>query len=144
MFTKASKYAIKALIYMSFFKDNPLQNITQISKATKIPEQFLGKIFQQLAKNKILMSKKGINGGFKFLKSPDEITFYQVIKIIDGEDVFNECVLGFTCDNYPEYKEKCYFHAKLDPLIANLKTILSETTIANYSSSISLFDLENV
>lgn len=137
MLSKASKYAIRALVYMSTIENNPLMNIHQIADKLDIPEQFLGKILQLLAKRKVLYSQKGINGGFKFLKQPSEITFLEVVEIIDGLESFDNCLLGMKfCKLNPEVANQCYFHDKLDPLLLQLKNILSETTIENYISNL--------
>jgi len=137
MLSKASKYAIRALVYMNTIEENPLMNIHQIAEKLNIPEQFLGKILQLLAKKKILYSQKGINGGFKFLKQPDEITFLEIVEIIDGLESFDNCLIGMKfCKLNPEIANMCYFHDKIDPILTQLKEILANTTISNYTKNL--------
>ena len=93
MLSITSKYAVRALIYLGIFAEKGEKiGIKKISSDLKIPSPFLGKILQCRVKNKILFSTKGPNGGFGLGKSSEDITLYDIIKTIDGEDFFTNCL----------------------------------------------------
>jgi len=69
LFTKASEYALLSLILISQ-KSSPV-DVDTISNELKISKSFLAKILQNLAKDGVLKSFKGANGGFAFKYKKD-------------------------------------------------------------------------
>jgi Rrf2 family protein len=67
LLTKKSEYAMLALVLIAK-KDTP-QNTDELSAQLNISKSFLAKILQKLAKNGILESYKGFNGGFLLKKN---------------------------------------------------------------------------
>lgn len=78
LFTKASEYALLSLIYISQ-KDTPV-DVDTMSIELGISKSFLAKILQNLAKEKILISFKGANGGFLLANAPENISIKQIIE----------------------------------------------------------------
>jgi Rrf2 family transcriptional regulator, iron-sulfur cluster assembly transcription factor len=103
MLSNASKYAIRAVVYLALNEKKGMKiGIKQIAKELGIPTPFLSKILQNLAKHKLLSSTKGPHGGFGFDKSPYDIKLMDIVEIIDGLENFNSCILGLkecTKDN---------------------------------------------
>jgi Rrf2 family protein len=83
LITRASEYAILSLIVLSK-ADTPIDSET-LSKQLSIPKSFLAKILQSLAKNGILKSYKGVNGGFTLLKNPKDINMLDVMSAVEGK-----------------------------------------------------------
>jgi Rrf2 family protein len=138
MLTNTCKYAIRALIYIALYGKDKRLNIKDIAKGLDVPEPFLGKIMQILSKHKILASQRGIRGGFVFNKDPHEVTFYEIIKIIDGDDIFHQCILGVRiCTMSPEYAENCPFHIKLDPIQEKLLHVFKNNSIGDFADQLS-------
>ena len=69
--SRDTDYAVRALVYMAVVskKKNSVITVDEIARKEDLPERFLRRILQRLAKNKILSSYKGKQGGFSFLKS---------------------------------------------------------------------------
>ena len=140
MLSNTCKYGIRALIFLALQDSDKLTNIKYIAKELDIPEPFLGKIMQNLVKAKILESHRGINGGFRFKKSPNKITFLEIIDIFDGLDFFSTCVLGLRiCSKSELHANDCPFKLKIDPLRDKFYTIFEQTTIADFVNNVSDF-----
>ncbi|HBH84019.1 MAG: hypothetical protein A2X05_09330 [Bacteroidetes bacterium GWE2_41_25] len=112
MLSNSCRYGIRAIIYLAGKKPaNHKTGIKQIGSDLDLPAPFLGKILQQLAKQKILKSLKGPNGGFSMLKDPNTVTLYDVVVAIDGEDTFTNCVIhNGTCRCIDRTKKPCTIH----------------------------------
>src|SRR5512147_2219729 len=94
MLSNTSRYAIRAMIYLAIHTDDKRKvGIKKISDELEIPSPFLGKIMQTLAKQKVLISTKGPNGGFSIAEKYRNISLYDIIKIIDGDDLFDRCLI---------------------------------------------------
>lgn len=96
LFSKSCEYAIQALLYLAHreHEGQPVL-LRDISDSLRIPHHFLNKVLQQLTREGILVSLRGVSGGFSFGRLGSEITLGDVVKAIDGEQFLNECVLGF-------------------------------------------------
>ena len=127
LITKASEYAILSLILLSS-SDTPKDSDT-LSRDLFISKSFLAKILQQLAKNGILKSYKGVNGGFLLAKSPDNISILSVIKSVEGKtpSVF-EC--SSSKEDCPSDKaEICSVWPVLNRLQVNIDNFLENLTL---------------
>ena len=103
MITKKSKYAIKALIYLSKKKSNEPVLIEEISVEENIPKKFLEAILLDLRKAGYLGSKKGKGGGYYLIKAPEKITMAEVMRLFDGAIALVPCV----AHKYYEPCEEC-------------------------------------
>ena len=112
MLSNSCRYGIRAIIYLSGKKTSGEKiGIRQISSDLDLPTPFLGKILQQLAKQKVLKSMKGPHGGFSMLKDPKTITLYDIVVAIDGEDTFTDCVMhNGPCRCVDRTKNPCPIH----------------------------------
>lgn len=78
LFTKASEYALFAMIYLA--KSEGAKDVDLIANDLGITKPFLAKILQNLAKNGILKSFKGANGGFMLANKPENISVSSIIE----------------------------------------------------------------
>ena len=76
LLTKKSEYALLSLI--SIARSNSAKNVDELSKELRIPKSFLAKIMQNLAKNDIVISQRGVNGGFILAKPYDQLTIFSI------------------------------------------------------------------
>lgn len=95
LFTKATEYALLSLIYMAT-KGNAV-DVDTISNELEIPKSFLAKILQNMAKDQILNSYKGANGGFVLAKEPSQLSLKDII-----ESAEKRTTSVFECSNSRE------------------------------------------
>lgn len=106
MLSGKCKYAIRAVIYLAA-NDKDRIGGPEIAKALGTPEAFTVKVLQELAKNDILCSFKGPNGGFSISEDQKKIPVIKVVEIIDGLDFFTSCGIGLSsCSE----TKPCPFH----------------------------------
>ena len=97
--TRQSEYAIKTILELS---KNYGESISakEISVRQDVPEFFLKKTVQVLARAGMVQTQRGANGGVKLLVKPQDITVADVIKVIEGNLALNVCLAeGSTCPN---------------------------------------------
>ncbi len=132
------KYGIRAVIYLAL-KENKKNKtgIKKIAKDLDIPTPFLGKILQNLVRHKILSSTKGPHGGFGLGKKSEEIKLMDVVKIIDGEDIFNTCLINLkSCSTESHEKSPCPLHKKFKPIRDQIVELFNNQTIAELAEDI--------
>ncbi|MDX9726702.1 MAG: Rrf2 family transcriptional regulator [Bacteroidales bacterium] len=132
MLSSSSRYAIRALLYLAGREqEKGSTGIREISSALGLPAPFLAKILQQLAKNKILSSVKGPNGGFSMQRKPESLTLYEIVKIIDGDDVFKNCLIhDGSCSEVKRSKKVCTVHEEYSVIRREINTLFRNTTLA--------------
>lgn len=85
--------------------------IKEVAREVEANEHTTGKILQLLAKEGVIHSVKGPNGGFS-IGPGKPLYFMDVVRIIDGEQFFTRCGLGLKacserrpCPIHHQYKE---------------------------------------
>jgi len=129
LITRASEYAILSLIVLSK-ADSPMDSET-LSRELSISKSFLAKILQALAKNSILKSFKGVNGGFSLNKTPSEINMLEIMSIVEGKSpaVF-DC--STSINHCPSDKaDICSIWPFLHKLQGKIDTFLADLTLAD-------------
>lgn len=138
------KYAIRASIYLALNeKEDEKIGIKTIAKDLDIPTPFLGKILQNLVRHKIMVSTKGPHGGFGLAKDSHDITLLEIIRVIDGMDIFNECLIGLkSCREYGHDVVPCPIHGYFRPISNQLYELFNEQTIGKLKDRIEAADGE--
>lgn len=135
MFSKACEYGIRATIYIA--NQSKLQrrvSLKDIAEAIDSPEAFTAKILQQLARNGIISSLKGPSGGFEVDgEQQARIRAIDIVKAIDGDEIFMGCGLGLKECN--ELKP-CPVHDKFKVIRNQLREMLDGTTIAELAEGV--------
>ncbi len=142
MLSNTCKYAVRALIYLGKYSvDGTKIGIRKISSDLAIPTPFLGKILQNLVKQKILVSTKGPNGGFGLGKGINEISLYDIVRVVDGEDCFKTCLIGLQpCSTHENNEKPCPIHSRFSPIRAQLVQFYQETSIAEILGDMTGFE----
>ena len=82
--SRSTGYALLAVGYIAQHEEMDIVLSQTISKAYKIPLEYLLKIMQQLVRAGVLRSKRGPRGGFSLAKSTKKINMLQIIEAVDG------------------------------------------------------------
>lgn len=145
MLSNTSRYAIRALIYLAInTTDKQKIGIKKIAEDLNIPSPFLGKILQTLAKQKILASTKGPNGGFGVNETTPKVNLMEIIRIIDGDDLFDRCLISNkNCSEHEGHP--CALHSHYEGIRKDIKEMFSnhsvETLAGEYTNSGGKIDL---
>lgn len=91
--SKAGEYAIRCMFYLSQQAYGTLSSRRLVASEMDIPDQFLGKIAQQLARAGLIEIVQGAKGGFRLNRSPEQISLLDVIEAVVGPVFLNDCVL---------------------------------------------------
>ncbi|GAB4230132.1 MAG: Rrf2 family transcriptional regulator [Ekhidna sp.] len=128
MFSRACEYAIKIMIYLAKIEDTQPDTrvgVKVIATSTESPEAFTAKILQELAKNELIKSFKGPNGGFT-LNPEKEVTLENIVETIDGDRFLKSCVLGIkACSD----KNPCPVHKQFATIREDCKRNLLSISI---------------
>ena len=126
--TRREEYGLKGILFLAQQPPEKVTLVGEISRVQKIPEKFLAKIFQRLAKAGLLRSIRGARGGFLLRKPAHEITMREVIEALEGPVAINRCLLRKgECGE----ESDCPLHDVLEEAQKGLLKVLDGTTIAD-------------
>jgi Rrf2 family protein len=94
LLSKSCVYGLRASLFLASNQNGEFISIKKLSKKLDISFHFLTKILQQLTAVNLMESLKGPNGGVRLSKPGEKISLLDVVVAIDGDDLFQECVLG--------------------------------------------------
>ncbi|WP_454289576.1 RrF2 family transcriptional regulator [Rhizobium arsenicireducens] len=84
MISQKAKYALRALSALARAEAGAPLQISEIAERQKIPKKFLEQILLDLKHNGMVTSRRGKQGGYLLLRPADEITYGEVLRLIDG------------------------------------------------------------
>ncbi len=91
--SRAGEYAVRCVLYLAQREPGEVTPRWAVAQAMEIPEPFLAKIGQQLARAGIVEILQGAKGGFRLSRSPEEISLLEVVEAVMGELFLNDCLL---------------------------------------------------
>ena len=125
--TRACEYGVRCILYLAGNGHGKVVGRVEIAKSMSIPEQFLGKIAQQLSRSGFIEIIRGAKGGYRLLLSPDKLTLLDVVEAITGEILLNDCLMSSdSCFRSPE----CAIHRVWEKARNQLRETLKEATFA--------------
>lgn len=134
MFSKACEYGIRAVIYIwSQSTDGIKLGVKDICKGIDAPEFFTAKILQSLAKQDLVSSTKGPNGGFYISKEQENMRLLALVEAIDGDKLFRGCGLGLK---HCSEDNPCPIHDDYKNIRESLAKLLSEKTIKELAKEV--------
>lgn len=142
MLSNTCKYALRALIYLGkFSKEDKRIGIKKISEDLELSSPFLGKILQNLVKQKLLVSTKGPNGGFSLAKSAADIPLWEIVTKVDGEEFFTNCLIRLEpCKSHDPSKPLCPVHSQYEVLRKQIRSFYQETTLEKIGEDIDKYE----
>jgi Rrf2 family iron-sulfur cluster assembly transcriptional regulator len=129
IFSRSCEYALQACLYLAHQGDEFVL-LRDVSDHLDIPHHFLSKVLQTLTRNKIVVSSKGLNGGFALARSAKKIALIDIVRAVDGEQFLEQCILGFPgCRD----KSPCPMHFEWKRAREIISTTLHKKSLARLS-----------
>ena len=86
------EYALRALLVLGLQYGDSVVRIQTISQHQNIPKRFLEQILNDLKSAGIVQSRRGVAGGYRLAKPPEEITLAAVVRHLEGALAPVSCV----------------------------------------------------
>lgn len=122
-----TRYAIQGMVYLARQARSSYCLLEDVAKASKLPKNFLSKIFQDLTRAGLLESRKGRGGGYALARPADKIRLLEIIEA--SQDHFPEqshCLLRPTACSEDK---PCVLHESVVVWERLMKEKLKSTTL---------------
>jgi Rrf2 family protein len=133
MISQKAKYALRALVALARAREGSTMMIGQISQEQAIPKKFLEQILLELKRAGLVMSLRGRAGGYGLLKAPSEITFGEVLRLVDGPIAPLPCLSKIAyrkCEDCQD-EASCEVRHVFERVTLASRAVLDSTTLAD-------------
>jgi Rrf2 family transcriptional regulator, iron-sulfur cluster assembly transcription factor len=94
MITVTGEYALRAMAYMAMVEPGKYVLARDMGSELGIPPNYLGKVLQSLAREGLLESLRGRNGGFCLTRPPKKIFLFEILSAVEPMKRYETCILG--------------------------------------------------
>lgn len=102
--SRKADYAVRSLAYLASDPDRRVL-LSEISREVAVPQPFLSKIMKELVTGGLVTSQTGPGGGYCLARSPKEVSFRDVLELVEGpwnlvpcqDDAEGACLLIAHC-----------------------------------------------
>jgi Rrf2 family protein len=132
MLSQRAKYALKAMLCLAEHKGEAPLSVTDIAQSANVPRAFLEQILSDLKRRALLVSRRGKQGGFLLARKPQDISFAEIIRHIDGPLALAPCASRTAyrpCPECPDVRT-CQLRQVLIGVRDATAQILENTTLA--------------
>lgn len=86
------EYGVRAMIYLALNYNQGFIPLSKIASAEDISQQYLEQIFAGLRRSGLILSNRGVKGGYTLALPPQSIYVGDIIRVLDGPITPVECV----------------------------------------------------
>ena len=138
MLSRKSKYGLKALLVLAQEAGHGPVLISELASREAIPKKFLEAILLDLKRHGLVQSQKGKGGGYFLRREPADITFGEVIRILEGPLAAVPCVSQTAYMNCAECVDEptCGVRLAMKEVRDATAQILDHTTLADVNARV--------
>jgi Rrf2 family transcriptional regulator, nitric oxide-sensitive transcriptional repressor len=126
MFSQTTEYALRAMACLALRPDE-LTATPAIAEVTHVPANYLAKVLQQLAGVGLITGRRGVGGGYRLARRPEDINLLEVVNAMGDVRRIDACPLGIPGHG----SNLCALHRRADAAAAAIIEIYSGTTLAD-------------
>jgi Rrf2 family protein len=125
--SKKTEYSILALQHISR-QTGKSANVKEMARELNISQSLLAKLFQELARKKIVGSVQGAHGGYTLLMDLAQLSLMDLVEMIDGPVSLAPCHKPeHTCDRLAG----CGLRKSIAPIEIKVRTLLHNVKVAD-------------
>ncbi len=125
------EYALRAMLVLGLFYEQPVVRIQFISNHQNIPKRFLEQILNDLKAGGLVQSKRGVAGGYRLAKGPEAITLAAIVRHIEGPLAPIRCVSeNFSGKCSCPDEDRCAIRSAMKEIRDAIVTVAERITVA--------------
>ncbi|MCB9557264.1 MAG: SUF system Fe-S cluster assembly regulator [Deltaproteobacteria bacterium] len=89
--TKQTDYGIVLMTFFARDRQQDVHNARDLALRTQLPQPTVTKILKVLAREGLLLSQRGVKGGYQLARDPHSISVADVIRALEGPIAMTQC-----------------------------------------------------
>jgi Rrf2 family protein len=123
--SRSSIYALQAALHLARKEEGVSVSAARLAEELGLPREYLAKVLRRLSREGVLVSSRGVYGGYRLAMSREEMTVERVVRSFEEVDPPRICLLGGHCHT----DEPCSAHLRRLEWNEARKRILAATTL---------------
>ena len=132
--TQKKQYALRAVFELAKREGRGPIKSADIADAQAIPLRFLEVILSRLKRSGLVVSKRGMHGGYTLSDTPGNITVGSVFRLLDDDEFLSDCVACAHKKTCP-FLGDCVFMGMWDSAHQAMYDVYDRTSIQNLIDS---------
>ncbi len=130
-------YAVVILAQMTL---DPAKLVTasQLAEETAVPAPTVAKVLKELVREGVLISHRGVKGGYVLACKPEDITVLQIIRALEGPVALTSCVDGSQHDC--DVESLCPMRGNWEQVNTAVRSALGSVTLADMAVPMMSFE----
>jgi Rrf2 family iron-sulfur cluster assembly transcriptional regulator len=137
MLSTTGEYALRAVLYIAQQSVDRPTPANEVAEALSLPQNYLSKTLNRLAREGILESLRGPRGGFRLALPTGELSVAAIVGRPANDRGPRQCLLG---DRPCDVAEPCVAHSYWQAWTGTVQTMMEGTTVADLLDSGSTAD----
>lgn len=128
MLSKTAVHAVRAMIVLATLEPGRYEGAASIAARVGAPANYLGKLLQGLARQGLVVSQKGLGGGWALGRPAERIRLVDILEPVEDVDRWRGCFLGQSgcSDEHP-----CHVHETWAGIRDRFFEFVDGTTLAD-------------
>ncbi len=128
MITRTALHAVRAMVVLARLPEGACAGAAAVAREIGAPPNYLSKLLQNLAREGVVRSQKGLGGGFRLARDPRAISLLDVVEPIERVSRWSGCLLGHRdCSD----EAPCVLHDRWKQVRTAYLRLLARTTLAD-------------
>lgn len=134
MFSETSTYALRALTSL-VRSGGATRSIgaRELASSAAVPEAYLAKILSGLARAGVVKGTRGLGGGYRLNRRPEEIYLLEIVELIEGEQTTPVCFFGR--ERMCSEENPCTAHESWEKVRRAYLGFLEQTSLADVAGT---------
>ena len=128
LISTGAQYAVTSVILLAREENGKPISAAQLALQVNAPTAYLSQTLAKLVPPGIVGTSRGKSGGVFLARKAEEISMIEIVRAIDGEHLFTECVMGMPGCSEKD-TQKCPFHDRWGQIRSDILQWLTDTTL---------------
>jgi Rrf2 family protein len=130
------EYALMGLLHMSHKGWHELTTARELAKSYNIPPELMGKVLQNLARHNLIQSVQGVKGGYRLVRSIEQVKISEVLVAVEGPLKIVNCLKIKTMSDCHQHYQ-CTIKTPMGIIQNKLEDFFSELTLQDIEKDMS-------
>lgn len=128
MLSRTAEYALRAVLHLAECADGSAVGAGEVASRLDVPERYLARVLNALARAGVLASTRGAQGGFRLAVCPSRLKLATVVAPFDAVGDPPQCLLR---DQQCGVGMPCIAHARWHDVAGSVRRFFQQTTVGD-------------
>ena len=133
--SKLADYGIVLMSYVARAGNGEVFTARELAAHAQLPLPTVGKVLKSLSRGGLLVSHRGVKGGYSLSKPADEVSITEMVAAVDGPIALTEC--SSSAPSLCELEDCCPVRTNWQKINQAVVTALSTLTLADMTCPMS-------